>query len=104
MRTCAETIDRRRRLRVLGAIIFWIIVGLIAGALAKLVMPGDDPGGIIVTIIIGIVGAVVGGWLLSFLGLGGAGTGQWIGSIIAGFIGAVILLAIYRLVAGRRAV
>jgi uncharacterized membrane protein YeaQ/YmgE (transglycosylase-associated protein family) len=87
---------------VLGAIIFWIIVGLIAGALAKWVMPGDDPGGIIVTIIIGIVGAVIGGWLLSFIGFGGGGTGQWIGSIIAGFIGAVILLAIYRLVAGRR--
>jgi uncharacterized membrane protein YeaQ/YmgE (transglycosylase-associated protein family) len=90
---------------MLTALIFWIIVGLIAGALAKLVMPGDDPGGIIVTIIIGILGAVVGGYLLRFLGLGGGGgTGQWIASIVAGFIGAVILLAIYRLVAGRRTV
>jgi uncharacterized membrane protein YeaQ/YmgE (transglycosylase-associated protein family) len=86
---------------MLYAIIFWIIVGLIAGALAKWVMPGDDPGGIVVTIIIGIVGAVIGGWLLSFVGLGG-GTGQWIGSIIAGFVGAVILLFIYRMVASRR--
>jgi uncharacterized membrane protein YeaQ/YmgE (transglycosylase-associated protein family) len=88
---------------MITAIIFWIIVGLIAGALAKFVMPGDDPGGIIVTIIIGIVGAVLGGWLLSFIGIGGgAGTGGFIFSIIAGFIGAVILLAIYRMVVGRR--
>ena len=88
---------------MLGALIFWIIVGLIAGALAKWVMPGDDPGGIIVTIIIGIVGAVIGGWLLSLIGIGGgAGSGGFIFSIIAGFIGAVILLAIYRMVAGRR--
>ena len=87
---------------MLSALLFWIIVGLIAGALAKFVMPGDDPGGIIVTIIIGIVGAVLGGWLLSLLGIGaGAGSGGWIFSIIAGVIGAVILLAIYRLVVNR---
>lgn len=87
---------------MLGAILFWIIVGLIAGVLAKWVIPGDDPGGIILTIIIGIVGAVIGGYVLRLIGLGaGGGTGQWLGSIIAGFIGAVILLALYRLVANR---
>ena len=87
---------------MLSALLFWIIVGLIAGALAKFVLPGDDPGGIIVTIIIGVVGAVLGGWLLSLLGIGGgAGSGGWIFSIIAGVIGAVILLGIYRLVANR---
>jgi uncharacterized membrane protein YeaQ/YmgE (transglycosylase-associated protein family) len=87
---------------VLSALLFWIIVGLIAGALAKLALPGDDPGGIIVTIIIGIVGAVLGGWLLSLIGIGGgAGSGGFIFSIIAGAIGAVILLAIYRVVANR---
>ena len=87
---------------MLSALLFWIIVGLIAGALAKFVMPGDDPGGIIVTIIIGIVGAILGGWLLSLLGIGGgAGSGGWIFSIIAGVIGAVILLGIYRLVTNR---
>ena len=87
---------------MITAIIFWIIVGLIAGALAKWVMPGDDPGGIVVTMIIGIVGAILGGWLLSLIGIGGgAGTGGFIFSIIAGFIGAVILLAIYRMVANR---
>jgi uncharacterized membrane protein YeaQ/YmgE (transglycosylase-associated protein family) len=85
---------------MLGDILFWIIVGLIAGALAKWVLPGDDPGGVILTIIIGIVGAVIGGYLLSFLGIFTAG---WIGSIIAGFIGAVILLGIYRLIANRTA-
>ena len=88
---------------MITALLFWIIVGLIAGALAKLIMPGDDPGGIIVTIIIGIVGAVIGGWLLSLLGIGaGAGSGGLIFSIIAGIIGAVILLAIYRAVVGGR--
>jgi uncharacterized membrane protein YeaQ/YmgE (transglycosylase-associated protein family) len=82
------------------ALLFWIIVGLIAGALAKLVMPGDDPGGAIVTIIIGIVGAILGGFLLSLIGIGGGASGNgFIISIIAGIIGAVILLAIYRVVA-----
>ena len=87
---------------MITALIFWAIVGLIAGALAKWVIPGDDPGGIIVTIIIGIAGAILGGWLLSLVGIGaGAGSGGFIFSIIAGFIGAVILLAIYRMVANR---
>jgi len=83
-------------------ILAWIILGLIAGVLGKLIMPGDDPGGIVVTIVIGVVGAVIGGFLLSLLGIGGgAGSGGFIFSIIAGVIGAVILLAIYRLVATR---
>ena len=87
---------------MLSALLFWIIVGLIAGALAKFALPGDDPGGIIVTIIIGIVGAVLGGWLLSLLGIGaGAGSGGWTFSIIAGVTGAIILLGIYRVVANR---
>jgi uncharacterized membrane protein YeaQ/YmgE (transglycosylase-associated protein family) len=87
---------------MITALIFWIIVGLIAGALAKLVMPGDDPGGIIVTIIIGIVGAVLGGFILSALGIGGgASSGGFIYNIIAGIIGAVILLVIYRALAPR---
>ena len=80
-------------------IITWIIIGLIAGALAKLIMPGDDPGGIIITIIIGMVGSVIGGFLAGLVGLGGGGL---IWSIIVAVIGAIILLAIYRAVAGRR--
>jgi uncharacterized membrane protein YeaQ/YmgE (transglycosylase-associated protein family) len=87
---------------MITALIFWVIVGLIAGVLAKWIMPGDDPGGIIVTAIIGIVGAVLGGWLLSLVGIGGgAGSGGFIFSIIAGIIGALILLAIYRVVVSR---
>jgi uncharacterized membrane protein YeaQ/YmgE (transglycosylase-associated protein family) len=87
---------------MLTALLFWIIVGLIAGALAKLIMPGDDPGGIVITIIIGVAGAVLGGFLLNLLGIGGgAGSGGFIFSIIAGIVGAVILLAIYRMVAPR---
>ena len=86
---------------MLGAIIFWIIVGGIAGALAKLIMPGDDPGGFIITIILGIAGALVGGFLASLIGIGGGGL---IWSIIIATIGAIILLAIYRLIAGNRAV
>ena len=81
-------------------ILAWIVVGLIAGALAKLIMPGDDPGGIIVTIIIVIVGAFVGGFVVNLLG--GAGvSGFNIWSILVATLGAIILLAVYRLVAPR---
>ena len=81
------------------AIIGWIIIGLIAGALAKLVMPGDDPGGFIITLLLGIAGALVGGFLAGLIGIGGGGT-LW--TIIIATIGAIILLAIYRAVAGGR--
>ena len=81
-------------------IIAWIVVGLIAGVLAKLIMPGDDPGGFIVTILLGIVGAFVGGFVVNLLGGAGvSGFNLW--SIVVATLGAIILLAIYRLVAGR---
>ncbi len=84
-------------------ILAWIVVGLIAGLLAKLIMPGRDPGGLIVTTLIGIAGAFVGGLVVQFLG--GAGiTGINIWSILVAALGAIILLAIYRMLAGRRAV
>ena len=84
-------------------ILAFVVVGLIAGLLAKLVMPGDDPGGLILTTLIGIAGAFVGGLIVQFLG--GAGvTGINIWSILVATLGAVILLAIYRLFAGRRTV
>ncbi len=84
-------------------ILAFIVVGLVAGLLAKLVMPGDDPGGLIVTTLIGIAGAFVGGLFVQFLG--GAGvTGINIWSILVATLGAVILLAIYRLFAGGRTV
>ncbi|MBY6190903.1 GlsB/YeaQ/YmgE family stress response membrane protein [Microbulbifer agarilyticus] len=81
-------------------ILSWIILGLIAGALAKWIMPGPDPGGWIVTMIIGIVGAFIGGWVGSFVGLGTTG-GLSLGSIITAVVGAVILLFIYRMVKSR---
>jgi uncharacterized membrane protein YeaQ/YmgE (transglycosylase-associated protein family) len=83
----------------IGAIIGWIVIGLIAGALGKLIMPGDDPGGIIVTMRLGIAGAIVGGFLASLVGLGGGGI---IWTIIVATIGAIILLAIYRAIVGSR--
>lgn len=79
----------------------WILFGLVIGALAKLVMPGRDPGGIIVTILIGIAGALLGGFLGRSLGLIGPGEqAGW----IAAFVGAILLLLIYRMVVGRRRV
>ncbi|VBB42898.1 conserved hypothetical protein; putative inner membrane protein [uncultured Desulfatiglans sp.] len=76
-------------------ILSWIILGLIAGAFAQWIMPGKDGGGIIVTILLGIAGAFVGGWIGSFLGLGTTG-GLSIGSIITATAGAFLLLFIYR--------
>ena len=85
------------------SILGWIIVGLIAGALAKMVVPGEGPGGVIGDIIVGIVGAFVGGWLFNFFGHTGV-TGFNIGSIVVAFVGAVVLLAVLRAVSGRRRV
>jgi uncharacterized membrane protein YeaQ/YmgE (transglycosylase-associated protein family) len=85
---------------MITGIIVWIIIGLIAGALGKLIMPGDDPGGIIVTILIGIAGAFVGGFITQ--NLLGMGSGGFIWTIIVATIGAIILLAIYRAVVGGR--
>lgn len=79
-----------------------IVVGLIAGVLAKWVMPGPDPGGIIITILIGIAGAFVGGFIVQRLG-GPELTNIGITSILVSTLGAVLLLAVYRLIT-RRAV
>ncbi|PSQ68686.1 MAG: GlsB/YeaQ/YmgE family stress response membrane protein [Bacteroidetes bacterium QH_2_67_10] len=80
--------------------IAWIVLGLAAGLIAKFLMPGPDPGGIIVTILIGIAGALVGGWLgQTLLGVGTTSF-SWAGLLTA-IIGAMILLFLYRLVAGR---
>ncbi len=76
-----------------GGWISWIIVGGIAGAIAKFIMPGKDPGGIIVTILLGIAGALLMGFLGSILGFQGNGAG-----FIAAIVGAVILLGLYRVI------
>ena len=81
-------------------ILWTLLVGLVVGALAKFVMPGKDPGGAIVTIILGVAGSFIAGMLGKALGWYELGDGP---GIIASVIGAVILLAIYRAVIGRRA-
>ena len=72
-------------------ILSWILLGLIVGILAKWIMPGPDPGGILVTIGIGIAGAFVGGFLASLLGLGSTG-GFSVGGIVTATAGALLLL------------
>lgn len=76
-------------------IIFWIIFGLIAGILAKWIMPGKDPGGFIITCLLGVGGAFVGGFIGSLFGFGGV-DGFNISSFITAILGAVLLLFIYR--------
>lgn len=83
-------------------ILAWILFGLIAGAIAKFIMPGDDPGGIIVTILIGIAGAFVGGFIGSLL-FGTDITGFNLGSFVIAILGALLLLFLYRQFAGSRA-
>jgi uncharacterized membrane protein YeaQ/YmgE (transglycosylase-associated protein family) len=81
-------------------ILAWIFFGLVVGIIAKLLMPGRDPGGFIVTILLGIAGALVGGFLGRAMGLYQEGEAAgWIMSIL----GAILLLVLYRLVARRRA-
>jgi len=81
-------------------LLWMIVIGLIVGALAKLIMPGRDPGGVIVTILLGIAGSVVAG--LIGRAVGWYSEGQPAG-FIASLIGAIIILAIYRLIIGRTA-
>ena len=83
------------------ALLWMLIIGLIVGAVAKLLMPGNDPGGIIVTMILGGIGAMLAG----FIGraAGWYGEGEPVG-FIASVIGAIIVLAIYRMIKGRRPV
>ena len=84
-------------------IIAFIILGALAGALAKAIMPGDDPGGVIITTIIGIAGALLGGFLAAAI-FGGDPLDEFfdISTWLTAIIGAIILLAIYRAVVGRR--
>jgi uncharacterized membrane protein YeaQ/YmgE (transglycosylase-associated protein family) len=82
------------------SVLGWIVFGLIVGALAKLLMPGRDPGGIIVTIVLGIVGAVLGGFLGRAMGLYGPGEAA---GFVMSLIGAMVLLFLYRLLVARRA-
>ncbi|MFI8823796.1 GlsB/YeaQ/YmgE family stress response membrane protein [Streptomyces sp. NPDC053431] len=85
------------------SIIGWILVGLIAGIIAKLLMPGKDPGGIFITILIGIAGGLLGGWLGKVIFDVDSIDGFFeISTWVAAIVGSLILLACYRLVAGAR--
>ena len=77
-------------------ILSWIVLGLIAGALAKWLMPGKDGGGWFMTMALGIAGAFVGGYLGTLIGLGGSADGVNIGSIVTATAGAFLLLFIYK--------
>ena len=79
-------------------IIAWIIFGLIAGVIAKLIMPGRDGGGFILTCILGVVGAVVGGCLATMFGIGGDVSGFNLHSFLVAVVGAIVVLGVFRLV------
>ena len=80
-------------------ILGWIIIGGLAGGLAKLLMPGRDPGGCIITILLGIAGARVAGWIVRATGMFGP---DWKAGFVGAVVGAFLILLIYRLVLGRR--
>ena len=81
-----------------------IILGLLAGVIAKALLPGDDPGGIIVTLLLGVAGALLGGFIAGVLGLGDPLDEFFdISTWIAAIVGAIVLLLIYRMIFGRRA-
>lgn len=80
--------------------LWWIVIGGVAGAIAKLLMPGRDPGGCLVTILLGIAGAFVAGFIGQSLGFASTRNGA---GFIGAIVGAFIILAVYRLIAGRRA-
>ncbi|HEY1082822.1 MAG TPA: GlsB/YeaQ/YmgE family stress response membrane protein [Prosthecobacter sp.] len=79
----------------------WIFLGLLAGGIAKMLMPGKDPGGCLVTILLGVVGASVGGWIGTQLGWGSVQEFDMRGLGLA-ILGSLVLLLIYRMVAGRK--
>ena len=82
-------------------ILSWIAMGLMVGAIARLIMPGKDPGGIIITILLGVAGALVGGWIGSRLGIGTVNAFD-LKSILIATGGAILILIIYRMLSGRK--
>lgn len=84
----------------LWGLISWVLFGLVAGIVAKLLMPGKDPGGCIVTSLIGIAGAVIGGFIATALGFGGVAAWD-LASFAIAVLGAILLLLLYRMLKGR---
>ena len=87
-------------MEVMG-LLSWVVFGLIAGAIAKFLTPGRDPGGCIITIIVGIVGSVLGGMIATWLGYGGI-SGFDFRSFVIAVLGAILLLFLWRMISGRR--
>ncbi|MBV7694676.1 GlsB/YeaQ/YmgE family stress response membrane protein [Streptomyces sp. TRM70350] len=84
-------------------IIAWILIGLLAGAIAKLLLPGKDPGGIIITMLIGVAGALLGGWLgMVIFGIDSIGGFFDLSTWVAAIVGSLILLLLYRAFTGGR--
>ena len=90
------------------SLLIWLVLGFLAGYLAKLIMPGGDGGGVIMTIILGIVGAVVGGFIGTVVGYPMVSSFDNIGnslpSFLSSIIGAIVVLALYRMATGRRVI
>jgi len=80
----------------------WIVVGIVAGFLAKAVVPGEGPGGVLGDLVVGIVGAVMGGWIMHAVGEPGLTGGISIWSIVVAFVGAVVFLILLRALTSRR--
>ncbi|GAA0294373.1 hypothetical protein GCM10009087_00180 [Sphingomonas oligophenolica] len=98
-RACGPHMMGSEAMLLHNSLLGWILIGLVAGILGKIIMPGKDPGGFIVTILIGIAGALLAGYLSPMMGLHVAAGWQ---SYAAATAGAVVLLALYRLVMTRR--
>ena len=84
------------------SILAWLLVGIIAGAIAKFLMPGDDPGGIIITILLGVAGAIVGGFVAVALNISNGVDDFDFGTIVLAVLGSMLLLGLYRVVLGER--
>ncbi len=88
-------------------LISWIVFGLVAGVIAKLLMPGRDPGGCVITMLLGIAGAIIGGFLAQVLGIAGEtgrfGDRGFLIRLVFAVLGAVVILAVYRMIAAKRA-
>jgi uncharacterized membrane protein YeaQ/YmgE (transglycosylase-associated protein family) len=95
----AAPAQRGRKDLPMFGILGWIVFGIVVGAVAKLLMPGKDPGGILITMLLGIVGAVLGGWLGRSMGMYGANDPA---GFLMSLVGAVVLLFVYRMATGRR--
>lgn len=85
---------------MVGNIIAAIVIGIIAGYVAKALLPGDDPGGFVVTVLLGIAGAIIGFYIFRAIGIGDSDKFD-LGGVIGAIIGTMLLLLVYRVVAGR---